>query len=199
MSEQERIDRRRAQILAAASRVFARQGFHRTTVRDVAREAGIADGTIYLYFASKRDLLLALLGLLGRVDERPADFAAMAGVDARTLLDTYLHRRFADLGEWRQLFMAVFPEVMADAELREAQIAQAMPAFEAAADELARRMGAGELARRDPAVAARVMAAAVIGLLVFDAMGDPVVRARWDDLPAFLAGLWFDGLGPERR
>lgn len=199
MSEQERTDRRQAQILAAASSVFARQGFHRTTVRDVAREAGIADGTIYLYFASKRELLLELLGQLGRVDERPADFAAMAGVDVRTLLDTYLHRRFADLREWRQLFTAVFPEVLADAELREAQIAQAAPAFEAAADELARRMGAGEMPPRDPAVTARVAAATILGLLVLDVMGDPVVRARWDDLPAFLAGLWFDGLGSEGR
>lgn len=199
MTEQERVDRRRAQILAAASRVFAHQGFHRTTVRDVAREAGIADGTIYLYFASKRELLLELLGQLGRVDERPADFAAMAGVDVRTGLDTYLHRRFADLREWRQLFTAVFPEVLADAELREAQIAQATPAFGAAADELARRMEAGELRPRDPAITARVAAATIIGLLVLDVMGDPVVHARWDDLPAFLAALWFDGLGSEGR
>ena len=199
MGEQERIDRRRAQILAAASRVFARQGFHRTTVRDVAREAGIADGTIYLYFASKRELLLALLGRLGRVDERPADFAAMAGADARTLLDAYLHQRFADLREWRQLFTAVFPEVLADAELREDQVAQAAPAFDAVADELARRMAAGQLAPRDPAVTARVAAATIVGLLVLDVMGDPVVRARWDDLPAFLAGLWFDGLGSGGR
>lgn len=199
MSEQERVDRRRAQILAAASRVFARQGFHRTTVREIASEAGIADGTIYLYFASKRELLLALLGQLGRVDERPADFAALAGMDVRALLDAYLHRRFADLREWRQLFTAVFPEVLADAELREAQMAQAAPAFEAASRELARRMEAGELPPRDPAVTARVAAATVIGLLVLDVMGDPVVRARWDDLPAFLAGLWFDGLGAEGR
>src|SRR5437660_1458988 len=199
VSEQERIDRRRAQILAAASRVFARQGFHRTTVREIAREAGLADGTIYLYFASKRELLLALLGQLGRVDERPADFAAMAGVDARTFIDAYLRRRFADLGEWRQLFAAVIPEVLADAGLRAAQIAQATPAFEAAEAELARRMEAGELPRRDPALATRVVASTIIGLLGFDVMGDPVVRARWEDLPAFLAGLWFDGLGSEGR
>lgn len=197
--EQERIDRRRAQILAAASRVFARQGFHRTTVREVAREAGIADGTIYLYFASKRELLLELLGQLGRVEERPADFAAMAGVSARAFLDEYLHRRFADLHEWRQLFAAVFPEVLADAELRAAQIAQATPAFEAAEVELARRMEAGELRPRDPALMARVAAATVIGLLVFDVMGDPVVGARWEDLPTFLAGLWSDGLGFDGR
>lgn len=199
MDEQERIDRRRAQILAAASRVFARQGFHRTTVREVAREAGVADGTIYLYFASKRDLLLALLGQLGRVGERPADFAALAGVDMRASLDTYLHQRFADLRAWRQLFAAVFPEVLADSELRAAQIAQATPAFEAAEFELARRMEAGELSRRDPALLARVAAATVIGLLVFDLMGDPVVDARWDELPTLLASLWSDGLGSEAR
>ena len=54
-----------------------------TTVRQVAREAGIADGTIYLYFDSKQELLLALLGQLSRVGERPADFAELAGAEAR--------------------------------------------------------------------------------------------------------------------
>jgi len=57
-------------------------------------------------------------------------------------------------------------------------------------------MGAGELRAR-PAVTARVATATIIGLLVLDVMGDPVVSARRDDLPAFLAGLWFDGLGSE--
>jgi hypothetical protein len=123
----------------------------------------------------------------------------MAGVDVRASLETCLHQRFADLRKWRQLFTAVFPEVLADAELREAQLAQATPAFEAAAAELARRMGTGELLERDPAVTARVAAATIIGLLVLDVMGDPVVCARWDDLAAFLTGLWFDGLGSQGR
>jgi AcrR family transcriptional regulator len=199
VAEQERIDRRRAQILAGASRVFARQGFHRTTVREVAREAGIADGTIYLYFASKQELLLALLGQLGRVGERPADFAELAGAEARAFLDTYLHKRFDDLREWRQLFAAVFPEVLADPALRAAQAAQTAPAFQAAEAELARRMEAGDLPRLDPALLARAAAATVVGLLVLDVLGDHVVRARWEELPAFLADLWFDGLRAEVR
>src|SRR5215472_6452684 len=197
--EQERIDRRRAQILAAASRVFARQGFHRTTVREVAREAGIADGTIYLYFASKQELLLALLGQLGRVAERPADFAELAGEDARASLDSYLRRRFEDLGDWRQLFAAVFPEVLADPGLRAAQTAQTAPAFEAVEAELARRMQVGELPPLDPALLARAAAATVLGLLVLDVLGDPVVNTRWGELPAFLARLWFEGLRSEGR
>jgi AcrR family transcriptional regulator len=197
VAEQERIDRRRAQILAAASRVFARQGFHRTTVREIARDAGIADGTIYLYFASKQELLLALLGELSRVAERPADFAELAGADARAFLDSYLHRRFEDLRDWRQLFAAVFPEVLADPGLRAAQAAQTAPAFEAAEAELARRIEAGELPPLDPALLARAAAATVLGLLVLDVLGDPVVDTRWAELPAFLAHLLFDGLRTE--
>jgi TetR/AcrR family fatty acid metabolism transcriptional regulator len=45
-------------ILEAAVRVFARTGFHKCTVAQVAKEAGVADGTIYLYFENKDDILV---------------------------------------------------------------------------------------------------------------------------------------------
>ena len=46
------------QILEAAVKVFARQGFHQSTVAQIAKEAGVADGTIYLYFKNKDDILV---------------------------------------------------------------------------------------------------------------------------------------------
>jgi TetR/AcrR family fatty acid metabolism transcriptional regulator len=46
------------QILEAAIKVFARQGFHQSTVAQIAKEAGVADGTIYLYFKNKDDILV---------------------------------------------------------------------------------------------------------------------------------------------
>ena len=46
------------QILEAAVKVFARQGFHQSTVAQIAKEAGVADGTIYLYFKNKNDILV---------------------------------------------------------------------------------------------------------------------------------------------
>ncbi len=52
--------KRRAQIIEGAVKVFARKGFYHATVKDVAREAGVADGTIYLYFKNKDDLLISL-------------------------------------------------------------------------------------------------------------------------------------------
>jgi len=45
-------------ILEAAVKVFARQGFHSSTVAQVAKEAKVADGTIYLYFKNKDDILV---------------------------------------------------------------------------------------------------------------------------------------------
>ena len=45
------------QILEAAVKVFAEQGFHHSTVAQIAKVAGVADGTIYLYFKSKDDIL----------------------------------------------------------------------------------------------------------------------------------------------
>src|SRR5436309_10961946 len=48
-------------ILEAARKVFAKKGFHEATVDDIAEMAGVAKGTVYLYYASKRDLYFAAL------------------------------------------------------------------------------------------------------------------------------------------
>jgi len=45
------------QILEAAIRIFARHGYYNSTISQIAREAGVADGTIYLYFKNKDDIL----------------------------------------------------------------------------------------------------------------------------------------------
>ena len=48
------------QIIDAAVRVFARHGYYNSRVSDIAREAGVASGTIYLYFKTKDDILVRL-------------------------------------------------------------------------------------------------------------------------------------------
>ena len=47
-------------ILQAATRVFAQKGFFGAKISDIAREAGVADGTIYLYFQNKDDILISI-------------------------------------------------------------------------------------------------------------------------------------------
>ena len=48
------------QIIEAAVRIFARNGYYNSRVSDIAKEAGIAAGTIYLYFRTKDDILVTL-------------------------------------------------------------------------------------------------------------------------------------------
>ncbi len=51
---------KRRRILEGALRAFAKKGFYNTKVSEIASEAGVADGTIYLYFKNKDDLLISL-------------------------------------------------------------------------------------------------------------------------------------------
>ena len=51
---------RRQEILAAARRCFARNGFHSATITDIVRESGVSQGTFYLYFQTKDDVIAAL-------------------------------------------------------------------------------------------------------------------------------------------
>lgn len=51
---------RRRQVLDAATECFARQGFHRTTMQDIVREAGLSAGAVYGYFAGKDDIIEAI-------------------------------------------------------------------------------------------------------------------------------------------
>jgi TetR/AcrR family transcriptional regulator, fatty acid metabolism regulator protein len=92
------VDKRR-QILDAAIRVFARQGFHATRVSDIADEAGVAYGLVYHYFRSKDEvldelfverwsLLLAAIDEADRTGETPrAKLAAVASF----IVDSYHH------------------------------------------------------------------------------------------------------------
>ena len=59
------------QIIEAAVRVFARKGYYNSRVSDIAREAGIAAGTIYLYFKTKDDILVTLFR------DKMADFVSI--------------------------------------------------------------------------------------------------------------------------
>lgn len=52
---------RRERILDAAEVCFARSGFHRCTMQDICREAGISPGALYVYFASKEDLIAGIV------------------------------------------------------------------------------------------------------------------------------------------
>src|SRR5262245_4245954 len=73
---QEHVDARRRQILSAALRAFARDGFHRTTMQDIFREAELSPGAVYSYFTGKDELIAAIIGeMMGFIGETAALFS----------------------------------------------------------------------------------------------------------------------------
>ena len=75
----EQQEERRARILDAAERCFARAGFHRTTMQDICKEAGISPGALYIWFSSK-EALIAGISARNR-DEVLESFATLADAD----------------------------------------------------------------------------------------------------------------------
>lgn len=55
-----RVGNKRERIIAAAAKLFGDKGYHDTTTAEIAESAGVAAGTIYIYFASKEELLVAV-------------------------------------------------------------------------------------------------------------------------------------------
>lgn len=94
---------KKPQIINAAIKVFAEKGFYNSKVADVARAAGIADGTIYLYFKNKDDLLISLFE--SKVEELLDTFknALLAFKTAKDKLNEFIRLYFQLMEEQQDL------------------------------------------------------------------------------------------------
>jgi AcrR family transcriptional regulator len=188
---------RRGQILDAATRVFARKGFNRATIRDVARDAGVSDGTIYNYFANKTDLLFGLLDRLNDTERRQASLTQVVEPSLTGFFRAYLRERVEALWSNADLLRAVLPELLANPELRaryyDEVIAPTMALGEGAIQALA---SGGRLRDLDAALTTRVLAGSLLGLMVLQLLGDETLAARWREIPDTLAELLLPGFMP---
>src|SRR5215217_4680992 len=187
---------RRGQILEAARRVFAERGFRRATTREVARAAGISEGTIYNYFEDKDALLLTILDRLNETERRAADFEEGMATDFRGFLKQYLRRRMTLIWESREVFRVVLSEMLVNGELRERYLRHVVvPTMRIAEENLRSRMEQGEVRETDAPLAMRSVAGAVLGVLVLGLLGDEEIGSRSDEVPDVLTGLLIQGLG----
>lgn len=187
---------RRTQILDAAARIFAQRGFHRTTVREVAKAAGVADGTIYNYFENKAALLLGIMERLNETEQRDEDIARAATMDIREFTRQYLRQRFAIFTQDNsQVFQVVLSEVLVDAQLRELFMQKIIePTFTLAETHFKHLAETGSFPPQDIALRLRLIASTFLGLITLRILGDPQLQANWDDVPDVLTALLFDGL-----
>ena len=160
---------RRHSILQAARAVFARQGYADTVVDDIATQAGIAKGTLYLYFPSKERIYLA--ALLEQARQLDADSrAAMSAVPTwREKMGAYLQVRllyFETHQDFLRIYMTEFRGMCMQGKPLVAEFIHLMQQGEAhLAQIFAAAAARGEIRPVDPELAALTVSDMTRGLM----------------------------------
>jgi AcrR family transcriptional regulator len=199
--QEQLIQARRNQILDAATTAFAQKGYHRATIQDVAKVAGIAAGTIYNYFENKTALLMGILERLNETERRDDDMSQMLKMDSHTFTQHYLRRRFEVLTQnGFEIFQIVLSEVLIDSDLRAIYMAQVIePTFALAENYYAQAVGSGKIrSDADIALMLRLTSATVVGILVLRILGDREIVGKWDQIPDLLTTMMLDGILPPK-
>jgi TetR/AcrR family fatty acid metabolism transcriptional regulator len=192
------VDKRR-QILDAAIRVFARQGFHSTRVSDIADEAGVAYGLVYHYFRSKDEVLNELFSerwslLLAAIEEtdRSGDTPrAKLEAVAAFIVDSYRHDP--------ELMKVIIVEVTRAANsFGRTHLAEIRRAYESIAKIVAEGQKAGAFRRDiDPIFASMSFYGAIEQLLsgwIFEVI--PAADTDFDQAKELVVATICDGLEP---
>ena len=181
---------RRTQILDAAITVFSEKGFHRATIKEIARVAGIADGTIYTYFASKDEVLLTVLDRLNETTERRQQFVLGDEQDLKAFFRAYLQQRMALLWPNAEVFRAVLPELLVNGKLRRLYYEQVLAPTIAVGEQFFQAQN--EQLQINIPLTVRAIAGTLLGLLLLQLLGDEVLAGQWEALPDVLTALFFD-------
>ncbi|MCX6050336.1 MAG: TetR/AcrR family transcriptional regulator [Chloroflexi bacterium] len=189
------IKARRNQILDAATQVFATKGFHGATIRQIAQQAEIADGTIYIYFKTKTDLLLGILNRLNESERRKEDMTQEVGGDFASFFCTYLRHRLQVIDADFQAFQAILPDILRTPELRNHYYTQVIePTFSLTEPIFQTWIAQGLIKPVNLAVTIRTITAMVMGLLVLRMLGDRVAIEQWAQFPEVMTALILHGL-----
>src|SRR3954447_6275199 len=173
---EEHVDARRRQILSAALRCFAREGFHRTTMQDIFREADLSPGAVYSYFTGKDELIAAItMTIVGFIAESaavfdeplPAGRLRRPGEALAELIERYRSVQFGTAVERARIFPHLAGEQQRNPSLNAAARA-GLDGLRATFEKLARAaLERGELhPGLDPEAFSRVPIAMLHGMLI---------------------------------
>jgi len=197
--QEQLIAARRNQILDAAATVFAAKGFHPTTIKEVAKAAGIADGTIYIYFENKTALLLAILDRMKASAQPEADFSHVTEGDFRSFLSAYLRQPLmVPRADNFALFRVVISEILVNEDLRAVYYQKILEPTLAMAETYFQQWAAQHaVAPGNVRLTTRALSGMVLGLILQHIMGDTTLQSQWDTLPDFLTELILHGIGKD--
>lgn len=103
---------RKRQIFLAVTRVLARKSFHEATVREIALEAGIAAGSIYVYLTGKNEILMLIAeSMVGELTDALPSIRADHATDPRDELLGVMHVALGVIDRYREAFATLNHEV----------------------------------------------------------------------------------------
>jgi AcrR family transcriptional regulator len=193
----ERTEERRGQILRAALEVFSRRGFHGATIREIAAQAGLAEGTIYLYFPSKQDVLKGVFAFIAEdAAALPPDEPAES--DDVAFLTAFIRNRVRSLGRYASLLRLIAHEADLREDLRQEFFARLHEQFVTRLEKYLRaRIAQGAFRPMNTALAAstcfRLMMSYVMVHRVFE-LDSSTVRYTEDEHVAEMVALILYGV-----
>lgn len=176
LTRQQRQEQTRELLLAAASTVFARRGYHEASVEEIAAEAGFSTGAVYSNFAGKQALFLALADR--EVAERVADIEAIAetaeaGGEAAAEAGRMFQEMLERDRDWPLLFYEFWSFGVRNAEIQEEFAKRRQAVQDALAQTLDRLAASLGFELRFPAPALAVAIGAALNGLAFERAADP--------------------------
>jgi AcrR family transcriptional regulator len=192
-------EKRRGKILKAALEIFSRKGYAGATIPEIARAAGIANGTIYIYYPSKRELFVAVIKnfiittrLLNLIDKMPkGNMGAVLKDIFKDRLDLVRNPAYVRL----PLLMS---EVQRDPELKSLWLKEFLHPLLDGIAMIVRMMGTtGKFRRIQPEVLVRVIGGMFMGFLLLRAVEgetSPLRKLNQDRVVDDVVGFILHGL-----
>ncbi|HTX79337.1 MAG TPA: helix-turn-helix domain-containing protein [Longilinea sp.] len=189
---------RQEQILKAALEVFAQKGFAAATVPEIAKRAGVASGTIYLYYPSKRELFAAVVEML-LITPLLNLFQEQADQEFPSTFMNVIQARLAILqSDFLTRLLSLTGEIQRDTELKVLFSEKLIQPFFSQMEDLFRpRMMDGELRPVELSITVRLIASLMLGSnLVRSLEGEssPLNRLSQDEQASVMMDFVLNGL-----
>jgi AcrR family transcriptional regulator len=193
---------RKQQILDAALPIFSRKGFALTTTSEIAKAAGVAEGTIYNYFSNKRELFIAVIKnlivtmqLMELIDRLPDDSTSFVFQD---ILQDRL--KFSE-DENVSHIMGLMSEIQRDPELKKLYAEQFIqPFLKRMEGSYINMMASGKIRKMNPAIATRIIGGMIIGFIMLrtiEADNSPMKKIPRDEIANEIMNFVFKGIAKE--
>lgn len=182
-------------ILEVAAKLFAEHGFEHTTTKMIAAEAGVAEGTIFIYFPTKKDVLMALLEKL-ILRSLTHTLKEVDGMSDRDVIYNIVLGRLQLWNEHSGILKAIIAQMLFDRSLANLFLTRVVgPAFYAMNSFIEQRQKKGAFRGIDPSFHVRAMIGQVIGLGIMSSVAPDTfeMQSRTEDYASQMTDMFLRG------